>query len=309
MVVAIASAVTNSLNFGTLTAALTTLFNGKHTPSLSTSLSTYASVTSLPVTYSNATTLGNATNITTGPLHSITFTCVVKGDGVCVFLPQNKIHSVTTNPTTGLPEIVEGARRKPSKDSPNVILYASLDDAIQACKSIRNQIDPVSIPGVISPATESGSGYTNIRIGTKPGVTSPPLPNIWEGDYTTINSKNAHWNDGTFKPIIVDVKQSRSDSLKYIEIKFSSGEPGIVDVDMINQELPREYIAFKNIRDAVAYLSQPKPSYPTNIRSPGVTSSPPGGGGKRTRKNKKNKTGNRKNYQSLRMRKRRVHVY
>ena len=30
MVVAIANAVTNSLNFGTLTAALTTLFNGKH---------------------------------------------------------------------------------------------------------------------------------------------------------------------------------------------------------------------------------------------------------------------------------------
>lgn len=303
-----------ALNVDALSGALANLFKGSD--QLSSSLSSYASVTSIPVTYSNAT---NATTITGGSLHSITFTCVVNEKGTCVFLPQNKIHSVFINPATGLPEIVAGAKRKPSPTSPDVELYRSLDEAMLACKPQGSQIDPGILP-TPHQLNSTISGVPNIGNGTiilppirpirpEPGnpnpgnvTTSPPLPYIWEGEYITITkeSNSSKWNDTTeFNPIIVDVEKSTSEVLTYIKIEFSGGEHlWKVFVDLINEDLPPKREAFKNIKEAVAALSQ------LHIPPTG-----PGGGGKRTRKNKKNKTGNRKNHQSLRMRKRRVHVY
>ena len=315
------STITNALNFGALSDALANLFKGSDHLS---SLSSYASVTSIPVTYSNAT-IGNATNATTitgGSLHSITFTCVVKSDETCVFLPQNKIHSVFINPATGLPEIVAGARKKPSRDSPDVELYPSLDAAMLACKPQGSQIDPI-LPNlypfnrtttpdnqvIIKPGNgTSAPGTTSApSIPDTPGnvTTSPPLPYIWEGDYITITKKanSSKWNDDAFNPIIVDVANSTSEVLTYIEIEFSGDELlWSALINLINEDLPTDRKAFKNIKEAVAFLSQ------IHLR-PSTSGNGTPGGGKRTRKNKKNKTGNRKNHQSLRMRKRRVHVY
>jgi hypothetical protein len=305
------STITNALvDIGALSDALANLFKGRSLPSLSS----YASVTSIPVTYSNATTTKNAT-ITGDSLHSITFTCVMTPQGGCVFLPQNKIHSVFINDETRRPEIVAGARRKPSSDSPNVELYPSLDAAMLACKPQGSQIDPSTLPNShqfnsTTPGTPGTPG--NIRPpGTilpppstilpppSNGTTSPPLPYIWEGDYITItkdSNSSSKWSDGAFNPIIVDLTNSTSVSLTYIKIEFSGGEElWSVLIDLINKDLPRYRKAFGNIKEAVAFLSQ--------------LHLPPPGGGKRTRKDKKNKTGNRKNHQSLRMRKRRVHVY
>ena len=307
---ALSTTITNALNFGALSGALANLFNGNDH-----SLSSYVSVTSIPVTYSNAT-IGNATNATTitgDSLHSITFTCVVNREGTCVFLPQNKIHSVFINPATRLPEIVAGARKKPSPTSPDVILYASLDAAMLAYKPQGSQIDPgilpnphqlnSTTPGNILPGPGTPPG--TILPPPSNGTTSPPLPYIWEGEYITIDSNDSKWNDDAFKPIIVDVTNSTSSALRYIEYEFGGNEDiwSSTIVYLINNELPRDRKAFKSIKEAIAFLSQQHLLPPT---TPGTTN---GGRGKRTRKNKKNKTGNRKNHQSLRMRKRRVHVY
>jgi hypothetical protein len=235
-------------------------------------------------------------------MYNVSLSCAMNlKTGMCMFIPQNVIHSVIVS-ETGVPGIFLGARRKYSPDSPNVELYRSFDEAVRSLgrrglswAAPQPYYIPVAngtgTPGNVLPRPPGNPPGNILPVTPSPGNSSAPEPpHSWEGEYTTINSTDPRWRYSEFNPIVVKLSDSTSKQLVYTPYDVNVDEllwPVIVD--QINSEMPAGFRAFQSFVEAVSYV--PSTSNSSNSSNPSSTSN---GGGKRTRKNRKNKTGSRR---------------
>jgi hypothetical protein len=126
---------------------------------------------------------------------------------------------------------------------------------------------------------------------------TPPTtaPETTAPEYITIHSGDADWNSDVYRPILVNMAASNNTRLVYT--LYDTAIPNGLWKTYQNI-LP--FNAYPNIQAAIA-AQTPETHSPELL--PGVTI-PGGGSGKRTRKNKKSKTSNRKKHQSMRKRRR-----
>ena len=224
-----------------------------------------------------------------GNLVTVKFTCAFNFEkGECVLLRQDGPYNVFE---TDDGKSVVTDQKQSKGDMKSIKKFKTLDDAIGSLipRSLieREDVQPI-IPGTFVPRSTA-----TITTTAPPTTAFPPA---LADDYTTISSNDTIWDSEEFQPILVDMAASSPDRLVY---KIYNTWVTEALWETHKATLPSN--AYPNIKAAIKAQTTPETHFPELL--PGVTI-PGGGSGKRTRKNKKSKTSNRKKHQSMRKRRR-----